>query len=81
MEGVREAASGQLNLESVLALRPGIAHGRFCRLSETRLVCRLADERSGPMEVTVETIFRITATGYGTNVNTTANLQTMFRRE
>ena len=42
---------------------------------------RRSDERSGPQEVTIETIYRITAMGYGTNPGTTANLQTMFRRQ
>jgi type IV pilus assembly protein PilX len=62
---------------------PDVARQPRCiveRIGEIE-VRRLSDERSGPMEVTVETIFRITATGYGTNVNTTVNLQTMFRRE
>jgi len=62
---------------------PDVARQPRCiveRIGEIE-VRRLADERSGPMEVTVETIFRITAMGYGTNVNTTANLQTMFRRQ
>jgi len=31
--------------------------------------------------VTIETIYRITAMGYGTNPSTTVNLQTMFRRQ
>ena len=43
-------------------------------------VRRLSDARSGPQEVTIETIYRITAMGYGTNPGTTVNLQTMFRR-
>jgi type IV pilus assembly protein PilX len=62
---------------------PDVARQPRCiveRIGEIE-VRRLADERSGPMEVTVETIFRITAMGYGTNINTTVNLQTMFRRE
>ena len=44
-------------------------------------VRRLSDARSGPLEVTIETIFRITAMGYGTNPSTAVNLQTMFRRQ
>jgi type IV pilus assembly protein PilX len=44
-------------------------------------VRRTSDARSGPQEVTIETIFRITAMGYGTNANTAVNLQTMFRRQ
>ncbi len=43
-------------------------------------VRRLSDARSGPLEVTIETVFRITAMGYGTNPSTTVDLQTMFRR-
>lgn len=37
--------------------------------------------RSMPQEVIIETIYRITAMGYGTNPTTTSNLQTMFRRQ
>jgi len=37
--------------------------------------------RSGPQEVTIETIYRVTAMGYGTNSSTAVNLQTMFRRQ
>ena len=37
--------------------------------------------RSGPQPVTIETIYRITAMGYGANARTTVNLQTTFRRE
>ena len=44
-------------------------------------VRRLSDARSGPLEVTIETIYRITSMGYGTNPSTTVNLQTMFRRQ
>jgi type IV pilus assembly protein PilX len=44
-------------------------------------VRRLSDARSGPLEVTIETIYRITAMGYGTNPSTAINLQTMFRRQ
>jgi type IV pilus assembly protein PilX len=44
-------------------------------------VRRLSDARSGPIEVTIETIYRITSMGYGTNPSTTLNLQTMFRRQ
>lgn len=44
-------------------------------------VRRLSDARSGPLEVTIETIYRITAMGYGTNPSTAVNLQTMFRRQ
>ena len=40
----------------------------------------LTGARSGPQEVTIETIYRITAMGYGTNPSTTVNLQTTFRR-
>jgi type IV pilus assembly protein PilX len=43
-------------------------------------VHRLGDARSGPQEIPTETIYRVTAMGYGTNLGTTANLQTMFRR-
>lgn len=42
---------------------------------------RRSNERSGPLEVTIETIYRISAMGYGTNAGTTVNLQTMFRRQ
>jgi len=62
---------------------PGVARQPRCiveRIGEIE-VRRLGDERSGPQEVALETIFRITAMGYGTNINTTVNLQTMFRRE
>jgi len=38
-------------------------------------------ERSGPQQLVSETIYRITATGYGTNPSTSVNLQTMFRRQ
>lgn len=41
----------------------------------------LTGARSGPQEVTIETIYRVTAMGYGTNSSTTVNLQTMFRRQ
>jgi len=44
-------------------------------------VRRMSDARSGPQEVTIETVYRITAMGYGTNASTSANLQTMFRRQ
>ena len=44
-------------------------------------VRRLDAARSGPQQVTIETIYRITAMGYGANPRTTVNLQTMFRRE
>lgn len=44
-------------------------------------VRKLSDARSGPLEVTIETIYRITAMGYGTNPSTAVNLQTMFRRQ
>jgi type IV pilus assembly protein PilX len=44
-------------------------------------VRRLSDARSGPLEVTIETIYRITAMGYGINTSTAVNLQTMFRRQ
>ena len=44
-------------------------------------VRRLSDARSGPLEVTIETIYRITAMGFGTNPSTAVNLQTMFRRQ
>ena len=38
-------------------------------------------ERSGPLEVTIETVYRVTAMGYGSNASTAVNLQTMFRRQ
>ena len=41
----------------------------------------LRGARSMPQEVTIETIYRITALGYGTNPSTAVNLQTMFRRQ
>jgi len=41
----------------------------------------LSGARSMPQEVIIETIYRITAMGYGTNPTTTSNLQTMFRRQ
>lgn len=44
-------------------------------------VRKLSDARSGPLEVTIETIYRITAMGYGINPSTAVNLQTMFRRQ
>lgn len=44
-------------------------------------VRRLSDARSGPQEVTLETIYRVTAMGYGTSPSTAVNLQTMFRRQ
>lgn len=43
-------------------------------------VRRLSDARSGPQEIATETVYRITAMGYGTNAGTAVNLQTMFRR-
>src|SRR5438105_11619724 len=43
-EGVGEAAPGQFDLERVLALRLGVAQGRFRRLAEDRLVGGLADK-------------------------------------
>ena len=43
-------------------------------------VHRRSDARSGPQEVSIETIYRVTAMGYGTNQGTTVNLQTTFRR-
>jgi type IV pilus assembly protein PilX len=45
---------------------------------ETRPMNR---ERSGPLEVVIETVYRITAMGYGASPSTTVNLQTMFRRQ
>ena len=44
-------------------------------------VRRLSDARSGPQEVTIETVYRVTAMGYGTSPSTAVNLQTMFRRQ
>jgi len=44
-------------------------------------VRQLSGARSGPQEVTIETIYRISAMGYGTNPSTAVNLQTMFRRQ
>ena len=43
LQRVREAAFGQFDFETILALRFGIAQGGFRSLSEGRLVCRLAD--------------------------------------
>src|SRR5260370_14156018 len=43
-QGVCEAALGQLNLEPVLALRFGVAHGRFRRLAKVGCVGRLTGE-------------------------------------
>src|SRR5260370_8688843 len=45
LQGVREAPLGQLDLEPVLALRFGVAHGRFPRLAEVGCVGRLTGER------------------------------------
>jgi len=62
---------------------PGVARQPRCiieRVGEIE-VRRLSDARSGPLEVTIETIYRITAMGYGSNPGTTVNLQTMFRRQ
>src|SRR5207247_5092918 len=44
LEGVREAAPGQLDLEPILALRFGVAQGGLRRLAEARLVCGLTGE-------------------------------------
>ena len=52
-------------------------------------VRKLSDARSGPLEVTIETIYRITARGYGARrgrlatdpPSTAVTLQTMFRRQ
>ena len=41
----------------------------------------LSGARSMPQEVIIETIYRISSMGFGTNPTTTANLQTMFRRQ
>ncbi len=41
----------------------------------------LSGARSMPQEVIIETIYRISSTGFGTNTSTTSNLQTMFRRQ
>src|SRR2546422_554488 len=45
LQSVRKAAPGQIDLECVLALWPGIAQGRVRRLSEVRSVCGLTGER------------------------------------
>src|SRR6266404_1014494 len=45
LQCVRETAFGQLDFKPILALRFGIAHGRFRRLSERGFVCRLACKR------------------------------------
>jgi type IV pilus assembly protein PilX len=38
-------------------------------------------ELSGPLQVIPETIFRVSATGYGASANTTITLQSMYRRQ
>src|SRR5207249_9108751 len=45
LQGVHEAALGQLDFESVLALWLGVAHGRFRRFAKVGRVGRLTDER------------------------------------
>src|SRR6266481_2394699 len=45
LQGVREAALGQLDLEAVLALRLGVVHGSFRRFAEVRRSSSLADKR------------------------------------
>lgn len=62
---------------------PDVARQPRCiieRIDEIE-VRRMNAERSGPQQVTTETIYRITAMGYGLAAGTTINLQTMYRRQ
>jgi len=62
---------------------PDVALQPRCIIERVRdiEIRRRDKERSGPQEITIETIYRITSMGYGTNPSTTVNLQTMFRRQ
>lgn len=61
---------------------PGVAVQPRCIVEQVGEIERsdLSRARSMPQEVIVETIYRITATGYGMSPDTVVRLQTMFRR-
>jgi type IV pilus assembly protein PilX len=61
---------------------PGVAIQPRCIVEEVGEITRmdLTGARSMPQEVIVETVYRVTATGYGARPGTTVSLQTTFRR-
>ena len=62
---------------------PDVAIQPRCIIEKVEIaeVRRLSDERSGPKALSEETVYRVTAMGYGTSRSTAVNLQTIFRDE